>query len=397
MQATPAQNLAHTATAFTPSHRIDDIKWYEFCQKTYYLLILHDQAYAKCRYAPHPVLDDIYAWHMGDHWVYVSSGMRLLQTMSGLYTHIQDPHHGIMLDMMRQRLNHKRLLPNTIHACQAVDDDAMGHLPAFHLYAPAYGVDNYIWADKADFYLLLRDCLTEPERRIDMGQIVLKPQMLLGSSTLDYATYQRLSTGDIVLIQTPRFDLDGNGVKPMGDMAMRMRYDDALYFTSWEHNTMPNDDDSHYQDDDQRDNKNDNENAEEDESTHQDENEDKDEDYNQEEYTDSAHADEDTQEDDPHADHEVISDDDAPKFAPPAQEDKHPFSDISVQLDFSLGTVAMTVAQVSELSENAILPLNAPMHGQAQVAIYANKKLIAHGEMVAIGQQLGVRITHIQS
>ena len=67
--------------------------------------------------------------------------------------------------------------------------------------------------------------------------------------------------------------------------------------------------------------------------------------------------------------------------------------DIKLQLTVELGRATLPVKKVLELTRGSIVELE-KIAGEP-VELYANGKLIAHGEVVVIEDNFGLRITHI--
>lgn len=64
---------------------------------------------------------------------------------------------------------------------------------------------------------------------------------------------------------------------------------------------------------------------------------------------------------------------------------------LSVQLRFDLGHVELTIAELSAMQPGYIFPLGGQLEG-ANVAIRANGRQVGRGEVVAVGDSLGVRL-----
>lgn len=69
--------------------------------------------------------------------------------------------------------------------------------------------------------------------------------------------------------------------------------------------------------------------------------------------------------------------------------------DISLDLTIELGRAVLNVKDILNLKEGSVVELN-KLAGDA-VDIYVNNKLIAHGEVVVIDDNFGVRVTDILS
>ncbi len=67
--------------------------------------------------------------------------------------------------------------------------------------------------------------------------------------------------------------------------------------------------------------------------------------------------------------------------------------DVKLQLSVELGKTDLPIKKVLELTKGSIVTLNKA--AGEPVELYANGKLIAHGEVVVIEDSFGLRITHI--
>lgn len=67
--------------------------------------------------------------------------------------------------------------------------------------------------------------------------------------------------------------------------------------------------------------------------------------------------------------------------------------DLNVTLTIELDSIDLTVAEIARLDVGSTIPLNRP--ADALVQLKQNDKIIGRGQIVNIGGQLGVRITHI--
>jgi flagellar motor switch protein FliN/FliY len=83
--------------------------------------------------------------------------------------------------------------------------------------------------------------------------------------------------------------------------------------------------------------------------------------------------------------------------APTAREEAHSnlgvILDIPLHVAVTLGRVRKTVSEVLKLCPGTILELDRPIGDP--VDIFLNKKLIARGEVVVMGESFAVRIVHI--
>ncbi|WP_284320368.1 FliM/FliN family flagellar motor switch protein [Dyella acidisoli] len=67
--------------------------------------------------------------------------------------------------------------------------------------------------------------------------------------------------------------------------------------------------------------------------------------------------------------------------------------DIKVRVDVSLGTAEMTVKQLMSIQNGSIVELEQQLHQETHVLL--NGKVIARGEIVAVNEHFGIRITHV--
>ena len=73
--------------------------------------------------------------------------------------------------------------------------------------------------------------------------------------------------------------------------------------------------------------------------------------------------------------------------------DPEVFGDVSIELSASLGIGAMTVARLVNLSAGDVVPLDTPLNGLIELSL--NGRIVARGEIVAVDDRFGVRITEI--
>ena len=66
---------------------------------------------------------------------------------------------------------------------------------------------------------------------------------------------------------------------------------------------------------------------------------------------------------------------------------------VSVELEALLGSAKMTVAELTALTPGAVVALDAQLN--AAVELRLNGVAVAHGELVAVGDKFGVRLTGI--
>jgi flagellar motor switch protein FliN/FliY len=66
---------------------------------------------------------------------------------------------------------------------------------------------------------------------------------------------------------------------------------------------------------------------------------------------------------------------------------------VEVTLEARLGSAVMTVAKLMELKAGDCVPLDAQLNSDVEIAL--NGVTVARGELVAVGDSFGVRITEI--
>lgn len=67
--------------------------------------------------------------------------------------------------------------------------------------------------------------------------------------------------------------------------------------------------------------------------------------------------------------------------------------DVDVQLTAILGRGMLTVKQLLDLAAGSIVELGTPLDGMVEISL--NDRLIARGEIVAVEDRFGVRITQV--
>lgn len=68
-------------------------------------------------------------------------------------------------------------------------------------------------------------------------------------------------------------------------------------------------------------------------------------------------------------------------------------SDVNVQLTAILGQGTLTVRALLDLTDGSLIELGTPLDGSIEITL--NDRLIAKGEIVAVGNQFGVRVTQV--
>ena len=66
---------------------------------------------------------------------------------------------------------------------------------------------------------------------------------------------------------------------------------------------------------------------------------------------------------------------------------------VDVRVETFLGETQMTVAQLNALKAGGVITLDAPLSELVELRV--NGVTIAHGELVTVGDQFGVRITSV--
>lgn len=79
--------------------------------------------------------------------------------------------------------------------------------------------------------------------------------------------------------------------------------------------------------------------------------------------------------------------------APGAQQDLDLLADVSMQVTVELGQVRMRVSDLLRLGEGTVVELDRAV--SAPVDVLVNGSLIARGDVVVVGDELGVRVTEI--
>jgi flagellar motor switch protein FliN len=76
-----------------------------------------------------------------------------------------------------------------------------------------------------------------------------------------------------------------------------------------------------------------------------------------------------------------------------AMLDPEVLGNVSVELTATLGSGKMTMHRLASLATGEVLSLDTPINGTVELSL--NGIAIARGEIVAVGDQFGVRITDI--
>src|SRR5690606_34298455 len=68
-----------------------------------------------------------------------------------------------------------------------------------------------------------------------------------------------------------------------------------------------------------------------------------------------------------------------------------PARSLPVQVEFELGRTEMSIGELADMQPGYVFPLATPLEG-ASVTIRANGRVAGRGELVAVGETLGVRL-----
>jgi flagellar motor switch/type III secretory pathway protein FliN len=364
-----------------------------------------------------PALKDIWQLQtvMGD--LYLINASDYIQGLTGIYPYHQEIHtqEWLVLCIEKQlklhwpqlaikHLNLVEQLPKKMHYWQL-------NLRGEYLYLAA-AEDVWLHAFKT--------MTSVPKPKLSAQNIALHFPVLLGQTELTKFEYKHLKKQDIIYLDRAYFNHEGAGFCAIGDWQIQMYYQDQhFFFKQWDATSMSkieNPYDEIFEEDDFEEDQNDEENQ-----TDQDEDGDTSDFYDDRDLidTDENNDDEDDEGDDDEDDedlkpsrliadrldtiqsskmgsqkHQVDineeNDQDASEGDAPAI--MAPFKNIPVLLNFSLGQLKMTLAELAELSEGALLPLPS---NDAAVTIYANHQAVARGEVVMIDERLAVQIKEI--
>lgn len=84
---------------------------------------------------------------------------------------------------------------------------------------------------------------------------------------------------------------------------------------------------------------------------------------------------------------------DAFETATPPRVSAKLIESVEVEIEALLGSARMTVAELTALKPGAVVELDAQLN--APVELRLNGVAVAHGELVAVGEKFGVRLTGI--
>lgn len=77
----------------------------------------------------------------------------------------------------------------------------------------------------------------------------------------------------------------------------------------------------------------------------------------------------------------------------PARISSKLIDNVAVELEAFLGTAPMTVAELTSLASGTVVALDAQLN--APVELRLNGMPVARGELVAVGEKFGIRLTEI--
>jgi flagellar motor switch/type III secretory pathway protein FliN len=385
-----------------------------------------------------PPIKDI--WHLqtthGDF--YLINASDYIQGLTGIYPYHQEIHtqEWLILCIEKQikahwpqlQIKHLDLteqLPKKIHYWQLALDTDYIHIASSEM----------VWQK------FLKNLYALPKPKLAVQNIPLHLPVLLGQTEVTQKQYRKLALYDIIYLDRNFFNSKGEGFCAIGEWQIELYYQNQhFYFKQWDASSMskienPYDDhDDIFEEDEDEDIENTEDNNHEDsdldldneDSTNEkDEKDDIDETDDFSEFNhltndeddnhDSDASDDTDQEDADHSDDANITTNHlrADRLNTPignhnqhaadinntqsdeaAAEVMPPFKNIPVLLNFSLGQLKTTLAELAELSEGALLPLAS---NDAAITIYANHQAVAKGEIVMIDERLAVQISEIYS
>jgi flagellar motor switch protein FliN len=77
----------------------------------------------------------------------------------------------------------------------------------------------------------------------------------------------------------------------------------------------------------------------------------------------------------------------------PIKIDPEVFGDVSVDVVATLGRGTMRVSALVDLTDGTVIDLDTPINGLVDLSL--NGRVVARGEIVAVGDQFGVKVTEI--
>lgn len=73
--------------------------------------------------------------------------------------------------------------------------------------------------------------------------------------------------------------------------------------------------------------------------------------------------------------------------------DPEVLGEVTVELDALLGRGTLTLAQLAALQDGAVVELDLPLNGMVDLSLAG--RIVARGELVAVGDNFGVRISEV--
>lgn len=210
--------------------------------------------------------------------------------------------------------------------------------------------NNNIYSSQDSWLQFFRNHNIISSNSFEINNINIVKKIFLGNQSLSYKQYKNLRIGNVILVNDCQFNLEGIGLFNLGSFAMEVLYsEDKLLFRQWKNNMN-----------DEKDLDNEEWNIDEYNSQEDDENlEDNEQSYEEQEET--------TQ--------------------------KHPFANVPININFSLGQMKMAIEDLMQLQEGSVLILD--KNSPAQVDIYANGKNIGSGEVVEVEGKIAVQIVDL--
>lgn len=82
-----------------------------------------------------------------------------------------------------------------------------------------------------------------------------------------------------------------------------------------------------------------------------------------------------------------------PKSSSPGSDGINRILDIPVEVTVELGSTQMSLRDIVSLNVGSLIELDKKTGDP--VSLYVNRKLVAHGEVVVVDHNLGIKITHV--
>lgn len=345
-----------------------------------------------------PKLKDV--WHLSSQLgdIYLINASDYLQARTGIYPYHQEIHtqEWLILCIEKELKNHWPQL-------QIKHLELLEQLPQkMHIWQLELGNEYlYLAASEQNWHKVLKKLRALPKPKLMAQNIPLHLPVLLGQTELNKKEYNHLKAGDIIYLDRSYFNSDGEGFCAVGEWQIELYYKNQhFYFKQWDATSMSkieNPYDEIFEDDDMDDEySTKNQTDEIDKSIEN-------ADHDDHPYDEGINLDVD--EDDQvfklkadrldTAKKYLIENDDVDDAHEKVSEQgpiMEPFKQIPVLLNFSLGQLKISLAELSNLNEGDLLPLAS---NDAAITIYANHLAVARGEIVMIDERLAVQITNI--